>query len=91
MGEGLGGTVAGGSQALLDLDADEDGFAELVPAGELRELTPAERVETELEILGIDLSQHVVSFYEDLLGQLGVVRSADLHAAGPGPGSWWPG
>jgi error-prone DNA polymerase len=59
--------------------ADDDGFAELVPAGELRELNPAERVETELEILGIDLSRHVVSFYEDLLGQLGVMRSADLH------------
>jgi error-prone DNA polymerase len=59
--------------------ADDDGFAELVPAGELRELNPAERVETELEILGIDLSRHVVSFYEGLLGQLGVVRSADLH------------
>ncbi len=56
-GAGLvGGMVAGGSQALLDLDADRDGFAELVPAGELRELTPAERVEAELEILGIDLS-----------------------------------
>jgi len=78
--EGLvGGMVAGGSQALLDLDAERDGFAELVPAGELRELTPAERVEAELEILGIDLSRHVVTFYEDLLGQLGVVRSADLH------------
>jgi error-prone DNA polymerase len=74
-----GGMVAGGSQALLDLDADRDGFAELVPAGELRELTPAERVEAELEILGIDLSQHVVSFYEDLLAELGVVRSAGLH------------
>ncbi|MGH3119657.1 MAG: DNA polymerase III subunit alpha [Streptosporangiaceae bacterium] len=59
--------------------AGGDGFAELVPAGELRELTPVERVETELEILGIDLSRHVVSFYEDLLTQLGVVRSADLH------------
>lgn len=78
--EGLvGGMVAEGSQSLLDMDGDSDGFAELVPAGELRELTPAERVEAELEILGIDLSQHVVSFYEGLLGQLGVVRSADLH------------
>ena len=76
--EGDGGSVGGG-QALLDLGADGDGFAELVPAGELRELTPAERVETELEILGIDLSQHVVSFYEDLLGQLSVVRSAGLY------------
>jgi error-prone DNA polymerase len=76
--------VAEGSQALLDLDADRDGFAELVPAGELRELTPAERVEAELEILGIDLSRHVVTFYEDLLGQLGVVRSADLRRCRPG-------
>jgi error-prone DNA polymerase len=56
-----------------------DGFAELVPAGELPELTPAERVEAELSILGIDLSQHVISFYGRLLGQLGVVRSADLR------------
>jgi len=61
-----------------------DGFAELVPAGELRELTPLERVETELSILGIDLSQHVISFYEELLGQLGVVRSADLGHCLPG-------
>ncbi|HWG62154.1 MAG TPA: DNA polymerase III subunit alpha [Streptosporangiaceae bacterium] len=61
------------------LDFDGDGFAELVPAGELRELTPAERVEAELEILGIDMSQHVLGFYEDLLRELGVVRSVDLH------------
>ena len=75
-----GGAFVGGGQALLDLEGSgRDGFAELVPAGELRELTPAERVEAELEILGIDLSRHVVSFYEDLLGQLGVVRSAGLH------------
>ena len=33
----------------------------------------------ELEILGIDLSQHVLSFYTDLLDQLGVTRSAGLH------------
>ncbi len=56
-----------------------DGLAELVPAGELRELTPAERVEAELEILGIDLSQHVLTFYDDLLDELGVVRSAGLR------------
>ena len=78
-GRGAGGTGPAGGGSLLDLGAGGDGFAELVPAGELRELTPAERVEAELEILGIDLSRHVVSFYEDLLGQLGVVRSADLH------------
>ena len=78
-GPGAAGTGPAGGGSLLDLEGGGDGFAELVPAGELRELTPAERVEAELEILGIDLSQHVVSFYEDLLGQLGVVRSADLH------------
>jgi error-prone DNA polymerase len=74
----------GRSQALLDLEGGGDGFAELVPAGELRELSAAERVEAELEILGIDLSRHVVSFYEELLGQLGVVRSADLHRSRAG-------
>jgi error-prone DNA polymerase len=63
----------------LPLDLGEDGFGELVPAGQLRELTAGERIEAELEILGIDLSQHVVSFYEDLIAELGVVRSADLH------------
>ncbi len=69
--------ASGAGQAALGFAGD--GFAELVPAGELRELTPAERVAAELEILGIDLSQHVLSFYTDLLGQLGVTRSAGLH------------
>lgn len=63
----------------LDLGVRDDGFAELVPAGELRELTPPERVEAELEILGIDVSQHVLTFYEDLITELGVTRSKALH------------
>jgi error-prone DNA polymerase len=65
----------------LDLFADAeaaDGMAGLVPAGELRDLEPAERVEAELEILGFDVSRHVLDFYAGLLGELGVVRSADL-------------
>jgi error-prone DNA polymerase len=66
-------------QLLLDLDVGGDGYAELVPAGELRGLTATERVEAELEILGIDLSQHVLAFYEDLLAELGVVRSVHLR------------
>jgi error-prone DNA polymerase len=61
-----------------------DGLADLVPAGELRELTPAERVEAELEILGIDLSQHVLSFYDGLLDELGVIRSAGLRGVRAG-------
>ena len=59
-------------------------FGELVPAGQLRELTPAERVEAELAILGIDLSQHVLTFYARLTAELGVVPAAELHRCQPG-------
>ena len=55
-----------------------DGMADLVPAGELRELDPEERVAAELEILGFDVSKHVLTFYDALLAELGVVRSARL-------------
>ena len=55
-------------------------MADLVPAGELRDLDLTERVESELEILGFEVSQHVLHFYADLLAGLGVVRSADLPA-----------
>ena len=70
-----------GTSLALDLfvSADTaDGMANLVPAGELRELDLAERVEAELEILGFDVSQHVIDFYADLLAGLNVVRSAAL-------------
>jgi error-prone DNA polymerase len=53
-------------------------MAVLVPAGQLRELDVTERVEAELEILGFDLSRHVIDFYTDLLAELNVVRSKDL-------------
>ncbi|HEY6278737.1 MAG TPA: DNA polymerase III subunit alpha, partial [Streptosporangiaceae bacterium] len=78
----LPGAGERGGQLALDLGGD--GFGELVPAGELRELTPAERVEAELAILGIDLSQHVLTFYSDLITELGVVRAADLRRCQPG-------
>ena len=55
-----------------------DGMADLVPAGQLRDLDLAERVAAELEVLGFDVSQHVMSFYADLLAGLDVVRSAEL-------------
>ncbi len=38
----------------------------------------------ELEILGFDVSQHVLEFYADLLTELNVVRSADLDGCGNG-------
>ena len=46
---------------------------------ELPEYTDAERVRAELEVLGLDASRHLVSFFEPLLADLGVVRSRDLH------------
>ncbi|MGN9845399.1 DNA polymerase III subunit alpha [Nonomuraea sp. H19] len=54
------------------------GFGEHLPPGELPEMTEAEMVEAELEILGIDVSRHVISFHDQLLDALGVVRSRDL-------------
>jgi len=53
-------------------------MAELVPAGQLRDLDLTERVEAELEILGFEISQHVLHFYADLLAGLAVVRSTEL-------------
>jgi len=55
-----------------------DGMADLVPAGQLRDLDLSERVEAELEILGFEVSQHVLNFYAELIAGLSVVRSAEL-------------
>ncbi|MFI6479004.1 DNA polymerase III subunit alpha [Nonomuraea sp. NPDC050663] len=54
------------------------GFAEHIAPGELPEMTETEMVEAELEILGIDVSRHIVSFHDELLDLLGVVRARDL-------------
>ncbi|MEV0588415.1 DNA polymerase III subunit alpha [Nonomuraea sp. NPDC050310] len=54
------------------------GFTEHIAPGELPEMTETEMVEAELEILGIDVSRHVISFHDELLDALGVVRSRDL-------------
>jgi error-prone DNA polymerase len=49
------------------------------PSGSgLPEMTSAERVRAELEILGLDASRHVVDFYSPFLAALGVTRSTDL-------------
>lgn len=66
-----GGGPGGAGQLALE-------FVPEIRPGELPEMTPAEVVEAELEILGMDVSRHVLSFYAGLLGALGVVRSRDL-------------
>ena len=61
-------------QLALDLGDAPD---ETVPAG-LAEMTGAERVRAELEVLGLDASRHVLDFYTPLLDALGVTWSKDL-------------
>ncbi|MGH2692930.1 MAG: DNA polymerase III subunit alpha [Actinomycetota bacterium] len=61
-----------GQQMALPLRAGEG------PPG-LREYTEAEQVRAELEVTGMDASRHVLSFYDPLLEELGVVRSKDLR------------
>ncbi|HVQ17887.1 MAG TPA: OB-fold nucleic acid binding domain-containing protein, partial [Actinomycetes bacterium] len=50
---------------------------QLVPSG-LPEMTGAEQVRAELDVLGLDASRHVIDFYTPLLRALDVVRSRDL-------------
>ncbi len=44
----------------------------------LPEMTAGERVRSELEVLGLDVSSHVMDFYADCLSALAVVQSRDL-------------
>jgi hypothetical protein len=61
-------------QLAFDL-GDQPGETE---ATGLPEMSVAERVRAELEILGLDVSRHVVDFYAPLLDALGITRSAHL-------------
>jgi error-prone DNA polymerase len=53
------------------------GPEQATPSG-LPEMTGAEQVRAELEVLGLDASRHVVDFYQPLLSALEVVRARDL-------------
>lgn len=64
------GRASGADQPSFDLHADH------VP--QLPAPTGADAVRDELEALGLDWSEHVVSFYEPIFEPLGVVRARDL-------------
>jgi error-prone DNA polymerase len=49
------------------------------PPPRLRDYTDAEVVRAELEVLSLDATRHLLSFYAPLLADLGVTRSRDLH------------
>ncbi|MFF5260463.1 DNA polymerase III subunit alpha [Actinomadura viridis] len=51
---------------------------ERIPVGKLPPMTAGEMVEAELTILGMDVSRHVLTFYDRLLERLGVVRAREL-------------
>jgi error-prone DNA polymerase len=61
-------------QLALDLG---DAPHSVSPSG-LPEMTGAERVRAELDVLGLDASRHVVDFYEPFLAALGATRAPDL-------------
>ncbi|MDQ3096377.1 MAG: DNA polymerase III subunit alpha, partial [Actinomycetota bacterium] len=69
--------IAGGDTA-VQLTLDLDDIPALSAASGLPEMSGAERVRAELEILGLDVSHHVVDFYAPMLQQLQVTWSRDL-------------
>jgi error-prone DNA polymerase len=61
-------------QLTLDLgDAPEQTLSSGLP-----EMSSAERVRAELDVLGLDVSAHVMDAYAPFLDELGVTRSSDL-------------
>jgi error-prone DNA polymerase len=58
-------------QLAFDLPLDDHGQG-------LPEMTPTERVRAELDVLGLDVSRHVVDFYAPLLRALGVTPAREL-------------
>ncbi|BEP15469.1 hypothetical protein acdb102_37800 [Acidothermaceae bacterium B102] len=65
-----------GSDVQLSLDlGDEPTVA--IPSG-LPEMTQSEKVRAELDILGLDASSHILSFYEEFFAAAGITRARDL-------------
>jgi error-prone DNA polymerase len=66
------GQAARVEQTAMDLHADH--------TPELPADRPSAQVRAELAATGMDVSRHVLSFYEPLLDQLGVTRACDLQS-----------
>ena len=62
------------------------GAAEEPPLTELKDYSDAEVVKAELEVLGVDATRHIVTFFEPLLRDLGVTRVRDLRGIPGGRG-----
>jgi error-prone DNA polymerase len=55
----------------------DDQQSSLIASG-LPALTESEKVRHEVDLLGLDVSHHLIAFYRHFLTALGVVRAADL-------------
>src|SRR5580765_2380119 len=75
----------------VQLTLDLGDRPELRPGAGLPEMTGTERVQAELEVLGLDASAHVIDFYAPMLRALQVTRSRDLLAARSGSQVWVAG
>ncbi|MCX4783939.1 DNA polymerase III subunit alpha [Streptomyces sp. NBC_01264] len=64
------------------LPLDHDTFA-AAPSG-LPEMTSRERLSAELDVLAIDVSQHLMEHHHQLLRELGVTSARRLHTLRPG-------
>ncbi len=64
----------GPGQLLLDLGDDPAA----TPASGLPEMTITETVRAELDLLGLDVSRHVIEFFNPMLNQLGITRAQNL-------------
>ncbi|MDX6274556.1 MAG: error-prone polymerase, partial [Frankiales bacterium] len=85
-GMGVRERAAAQSQAALPVDHEPavqlaldlgDDPSEIQLTG-LPEMSSAERIRAELDVLGIDASEHVLSAYSSFLQSIGVTRSRDL-------------
>ena len=71
-------SVTGQSQMTFELQPSS-----IEPSG-LPDITASEQVKSEIDILGMDISSHLLEFYGDFLNKIGAVRSSDLikHRSG---------
>ncbi|HNO39250.1 MAG TPA: DNA polymerase III subunit alpha, partial [Marmoricola sp.] len=72
---GRGAEPVSSTQLVLDLGTGQTA----VPA--LPEMSAADRVRAELEVLGLDVSQHALDFYAEFLAEFGVTRADQLLQA----------
>ena len=76
----LAGSKSATSQGQMSFELQPEKFE---PSG-LPDITASEQVRNEIDILGMDVSSHLLEFYGDFLNKIGAVRSCDLikHRSG---------